>query len=145
VIPTPFSSYVYYHCEKMKEYGADRLNSMFALRSFLDAGIPATMSSDFPPGPFEPLMFLQSAVTRTDIRGNVWGPRQKITIAEALRVATMNGAHACFAEKDKGSIEMGKLADLVVLGRDPLRENPSTLVTIPIERTMVGGKWVYES
>jgi predicted amidohydrolase YtcJ len=145
VIPTPFSSYVYYHGEKMKEYGAERLNSMFALRSFLDAGIPVTMSSDFPPGPFEPMMFLQSAVTRTDIKGNVWGPRQKITIAEALRVATVNGAHACFAEQDKGSIEPAKLADLVVLGRDPLLENPATLVTIPIERTMVGGKWVYES
>jgi hypothetical protein len=118
---------------------------MFALRSFLDAGIPATMSSDYPPGPFEPMMFLQSAVTRTDIKGNVWGPRQKITIEEALRVATVNGAHASFEEKLKGSIEAGKLADLVVLGRDPLKENPSTLVTIPIERTMVGGKWMYES
>ncbi|HWZ33556.1 MAG TPA: amidohydrolase [Bryobacteraceae bacterium] len=145
VIPAPFSSYVYYHGEKMKEYGAERLNSMFALRSFLDAGIPATMSSDYPPGPFEPMMFLQSAVTRTDIKGNVWGPKQKITIEEALRVATVNGAHASFEEKLKGSIEAGKLADVVVLGRDPLKENPSTLVTIPIERTMVGGKWMYES
>jgi len=145
VIPTPFSSYVYYHGEKMKEYGAERLNSMFALRSFLDAGIPATMSSDYGPGPFEPMMFLQSSVTRTDIKGNVWGPKQRITVEEALRVATMNGAHASFDEKVKGSIEPGKLADLTVLGRDPLKENPSTLVSIPIERTMVGGRWMYES
>lgn len=145
VIPAPFSSYVYYHGEKMKEYGAERLNSMFALRSFLDAGIPATMSSDYPPGPFEPMMFLQSSVTRTDIKGNVWGPNQRITVEEALRVATMNGAHGSYEEKIKGSIESGKLADLTVLGRDPLKENPSTLVTIPIERTMVGGKWMYES
>jgi len=145
VIPTPFSSYVYYHGEKMKEYGAERLNSMFALRSFLDAGIPATMSSDYPPGPFEPLMFLQSSVTRTDSKGNVWGPKQRITVAEALRVATINGAHASFEEKLKGSIEMGKLADLVVLGRDPLREDPASLVTIPIERTMVGGQWMFEA
>lgn len=57
----------------------------------------------------------------------------------------MNGAHACFAEKIKGSIEPGKLADLTVLGRDPVKEDPSTLVTIPIERTMVGGRWMYES
>lgn len=145
VIPAPFSSYVYYHGEKMKEYGAERLNSMFALRSFLDAGIPATMSSDYPPGPFEPMMFLQSSVTRTDIKGNVWGPKQRIRVEEALRVATVNGAHASFEENQKGSIEAGKLADLVVLGRDPLREDPSTLVTIPIERTMVGGRWVYEA
>jgi predicted amidohydrolase YtcJ len=145
VIPAPFSSYVYYHGEKMKAYGAERLNSMFALRSFLDAGIPCTMSSDYPPGPFEPMMFLQSAVTRTDTMGNVWGPKQRITIAEALRVATMNGAHASFEEKLKGSIEVGKLADLVVLGRDPLKENPASLVTIPVERTMVGGEWKFEA
>jgi hypothetical protein len=145
VIPLPFSSYVYYHGEKMKAYGAQRLNSMFALRSFLDAGIPCTMSSDYPPGPFEPMMFLQSAVTRTDTMGNVWGPKQRITIAEALRVGTVNGAHASFEEKLKGSIEVGKLADLVVLGRDPLKEDPSSLVTIPVERTMVGGDWKFEA
>jgi len=145
VIPTPFSSYVYYHGEKMKEYGAERLNSMFALRSFLDAGIPCTMSSDYPPGPFEPMMFLQSAVTRTDTKGNVWGPKQRISIAEALRVGTVNGAHASFEEKLKGSIEVGKLADLVVLGRDPLKENPASLVSIPVERTMVGGEWKFEA
>jgi predicted amidohydrolase YtcJ len=144
VIPTPFSSYVYYHGEKMKEYGADRLNWMFALRSFLDAGIPATMSSDYPPGPFEPMMFLQSAVTRTDIKGNVWGPKQRITVAEALKVATVHGAYACFEEKTKGSIEAGKLADLTVLGRDPLKEPAERLVEIPVERTMVGGAWVWE-
>jgi predicted amidohydrolase YtcJ len=145
VIPTPFSSYVYYHGEKMKEYGAERLNSMFALRSFLDAGIPATMSSDYPPGPFEPMMFLQSAVTRTDVKGNFWGPKQRIRVEEALRVATINGAHASFEEKLKGSIETGKLADLAVLGRDPLREDPGSLVSIPVERTMVGGRWVWEA
>src|SRR5215471_6423518 len=145
VIPTPFSSYVYYHGEKMKEYGAERLNWMFALRSFLDAGIPATMSSDYPPGPFEPMMFLQSAVTRTDIKGNVWGAKQRITVAEALKVATVHGAYASFEEKTKGSITPGKLADMTVLARDPLKEPPESLVTIPVERTMVGGRWVWES
>jgi predicted amidohydrolase YtcJ len=144
-IPTPFSTYVYYHGEKMKEYGADRLESMFALRSFLDAGIRATQASDYPPGPFEPMMALQSEVTRTDIKGNVWGPRQRITVEEALRVGTLHGAYASFEERLKGSIEPGKLADLVVLGRDPLREPPSSLIEIPVEKTMVGGAWVYEA
>ena len=142
-IPTPFATYAYYHGEKMKEYGAERLNSMFALRSFLDAGIPATQSSDYPPGPFEPMMALQSEVTRTDRKGNVWGPKQRITIDEALRVGTVNGAHASFEEKLKGSIEAGKLADLVVLGRDPKKEDPSSLITIPVERTMAGGRWTH--
>ncbi|HXM41858.1 MAG TPA: amidohydrolase [Bryobacteraceae bacterium] len=144
-IPTPFSTYVYYHGEKMKEYGPERLNWMFAVRSFLDAGIHVTQASDYPPGPFEPMMALQSEVTRTDSHGTVWGPRQRVTVEEALRVGTMNGAYASFDENRKGSITAGKLADLVVLGRDPLRVDPMALIEIPIERTMVGGRWVYES
>jgi predicted amidohydrolase YtcJ len=144
-IPTPFSTYVYFHGEKMQEYGAERVNSMFALRSFLDAGIRPTLASDYPPGPFEPMMALQSMVTRTDINGQAWGLRQRIGVEEALRVATIHGAYASFEEHLKGSIEPGKLADLVVLGRDPITEDPSSLISIPVERTMVGGRWVYES
>ncbi len=144
-IPTPFASYVYFHGEKMPEYGEERLNRMFALRSFIDAGIRPTMGSDYPPGPFEPMMALQSMVTRTAIDGRVWGPKQKISIEEALRVCTLYGAYASFEERLKGSLEPGKLADLVVLGRNPLTEDPATLVTVPVERTMAGGRWVYES
>jgi predicted amidohydrolase YtcJ len=145
VIPTPFSTYVYYHGEKMQYYGKERLEHMFALRTFLDAGLHPTQASDYPPGEFAPMMALQSEVTRTDMKGNVWGASQKISVEEAIRVGTINGAYAAYEEKLKGSIEPGKLADLVVLGRDPFREDPSTLVTIPVERTMTGGKWVYES
>lgn len=144
-IPTPFSTYVYYHGEKMREYGAERLDWMFAVRSFLDAGIRVTQASDYPPGPFEPMMALQSEVTRTDSHGNLWGARQRVTVEEALRVGTLNGAYASFEEDRKGSITAGKLADLVVLGRDPTRVDPMSLVEIPIERTMAGGRWVYES
>ena len=144
-IPTPFSTYVYFHGEKMREYGPERLNSMFALRSMIDAGIRPTQASDYPPGPFEPMMALQSEVTRTDMKGTVWGAKQKITVEEAIRVGTLHGAYASYEENHKGSIEPGKLADLVVLGRDPLKENPMSLVGIPIERTMAGGRWVFES
>ena len=144
-IPTPFSTYVYYHGEKMRFYGAERLNHMFALRSFLDAGIRPTQASDYPPGEFIPMMALQSEVTRTDRKGHVWGPQQRITVEEAIRVGTLYGAYASYEENLKGSIEAGKLADLVVLGRDPLKENPSTLLTIPVERTMAGGRWTFES
>src|SRR5690242_1154808 len=144
-IPTPFSTYVYYHGEKMKYYGAERLNYMFALRSFLDAGIRPTQASDYSPGEFILMMPLQTEVTRTDIRGNVLGPKQKITVEEATRVGKINGAYASYEENIKGSIEVGKLADLEVLGRDPLKENPSTLVTIPVERTMAGSRWTFES
>jgi predicted amidohydrolase YtcJ len=144
-IPTPFSTYVYYHGEKMRYYGTERLNQMFALRSFLDAGIRPTQASDYPPGEFAPMMALQSEVTRTDRKGNIWGAKQKITVEEAIRVGTINGAYASFEEDIKGSIEAGKLADLVVLGRDPFKEDASTLVNIPVERTMAGGRWTHEA
>ncbi|HYW99159.1 MAG TPA: hypothetical protein VE822_08615 [Candidatus Elarobacter sp.] len=64
----------------MRYYGAERLNHMFAVRSFLVAGIRATQASDYPPGEFIPMMALQSAeVTHTDTKGKIWGPKQKIT------------------------------------------------------------------
>jgi predicted amidohydrolase YtcJ len=144
-IPTPFSTYVYYHGEKMREYGPERLNHMFAVRSFLDAGIRVTQASDYPPGPFEPMMALQSSVTRTDIKGTMWGPAQRISVEKALRVGTLHGAYASFEEKLKGSIEPGKLADLVVLGKNPLKEDSFSLVNIPIQGTMVGGRWVFQA
>lgn len=144
-VPTPFGAYVYYHGEKMAEYGAERLESMFALRSLLDAGVMVAPGSDYPPGPFEPMMAMQSAVTRTDSTGQVWGASQRITVEEAIRVSTLHGAYASFEEGQKGSLEPGKLADLVVLGADPRTADPGALVDIPVERTMVGGRWVYEA
>ena len=144
-IPTPFSSYAYYHGEKLSVYGEERVNRMFALRSFLDAGVRPTQASDYTASPFDPMMALQSEVTRTDKNGNVWGPKQKITIQEALQVGTVNGAYASFEENAKGAIKPGMLADLVVLGRDPFREDPFKLIGIPVERTMVGGKWMFEA
>lgn len=145
VIPTPFSTYVYFHGEKMKEYGEERLQNMFAVRSFLDAGINVTQASDYPPGPFEPMMALQSSVTRTDMKGKVWGPQQKVTVEEAIKVGTLNGAYASYEERIKGSLQVGKLADLVILNSDPTKVDPGSLIDIGVERTMVGGKWVYES
>jgi hypothetical protein len=144
-IPTPFASYVYFHGEKMGEYGAERTERMFPMRWFLDAGIPATMGSDYPPGPFEPMMALTSMITRTDIRGTTWGASQKITFAEALKVLTVNGAYASFEERIKGSLTTGKLADLVVLKADPRTVPAIEIVNVGIERTMTGGRWVYES
>jgi predicted amidohydrolase YtcJ len=145
VIPVAFSGYVYYHGEKMHFYGEERLSHMFAMRSFLDAGLHPPDSSDYTASPCDPMMWLQSQVTRKDWKGNAWGANQRISLEEAIRCGTINGAYASFEENLKGSIEPGMLADLVVLGRDPFREDPMSLSTIPVERTMVGGKWMFES
>ena len=143
-IPCPFSTYVYWHSEKMKFYGKERLNNMFALRSFLDAGIKVTQTSDYPPGPYEPMMALQSSVTRIGYDGQLWGPQQKITVEEAIKIGTLHGAYASYEEHEKGSLQVGKLADLVVLGSDPTKVDPMTIIDIPVMKTMVGGEWVYQ-
>ena len=123
-VATPFCTYVYYHGEKLPFYGEERASWMFAQRSFLDAGIISTGATDYPPGPFEPLLGIQSCVTRADSTGRVWGPEQRVSVEEALRLYTLHGAYASFEEKEKGSIEVGKLADLVVLGADPAAVDP---------------------
>ena len=143
-IATPFCTYVYYHGEKMRFYGEERLERMFAQRSFLDYGIVSTGSTDYVPGPYEPLMGIQSCVTRTDSAGKVWGANQRVAVEEALRMYTYNGAYASFEEDIKGSISVGKLADLVVLGDDPTAVDPHAIKDILVERTVVGGKTVYE-
>jgi hypothetical protein len=144
VIPTPFYTYVYYHGDKWGHYGEERLNWMFAHRSFLDHGIKVAGASDYVPGPFEPLMAIQSMVTRKDYRGRVWGAKQRIKVEEALRVCTLHGAYASFEEKVKGSITEGKLADFVVLAEDPHRVQPERIKDIRVERTVVGGRTVYQ-
>jgi len=142
---TPFCTYVFYHGEKMQYYGQRRLQWMFAQRSFLDYGINATGATDYPPGPYQPLMGIQSCVTRTDSDGNLWGADQKISVEEALKIYTMHGAYASFEETIKGSVEVGKLADLVVLGSDPTAIDPFGIKDIKVERTVVGGRTVFEA
>ena len=144
VIPTPFYTYAHYHGEKWHEYGPEKMENMFAHKSFIDAGIPVAPASDFTPGPFEPMMALQSLVTRKDAAGDVWGPSQRLTIEEAMQVCTMNGAYASFEEDIKGSLTPGKLADIVLLEKDPHKVDPDELKHIKINRTLLGGKTVHQ-
>ncbi len=144
-IPTPFYTYAHYHGNKWVEYGAEKMRWMFAHRSFIDYGIPVASGSDYVPGPYEPMMALQSMVTRKDFDGRVWGPNQRITVDEALRVCSVNAARASFEEDIKGSITAGKLADFVILAEDPHDVDPDRLKEIQIARTVVGGDTVYEA
>ena len=144
VIPTPFYTYVYYHGNKWVDYGYEKMQKMFAHRSFLDAGIAVAPASDYTPGPYEPMMAIQSMVTRKDVRGRVWGPDQKISVSDAMRICTMHGAYASFEEDLKGSLEAGKLADFVILEKDPHEVNPDEIVNIKILKTVLGGKTTFE-
>ena len=145
VIPVPFSGYIYFHGDVMHFYGEQRTEHMFPMRDFLSYGLRPTDASDYTASPSDPMMWLRSQVTRTDMKGNVWGANQKITVEEAIRCGTINGAYSTFEEKAKGSIEPGKYADLTVLAEDPFKADPMNLHKIAVERTMVAGKWTYES
>ena len=128
----------------MSSYGPKRLEMMLPHRSFLDAGIPIAGSSDYPCGPWNPLVGIQSCVTRKSRAGEGIGLGQRITSEEAISVYTMGGAYASFEEKTKGSIEVGKLADLAFLSEDPTAVDPDGIASIPVVATMVGGKLVYQ-
>ena len=144
-VPMPFTSYAYYNADKFHFYGEEFMRHAMAFRSFLDAGIPVAAGSDFYPGPFAPLMGMQGMVTRTGWNGEKWGLNQRITVAEALQVLTLNGAHASHEETIKGSITPGKLADFVVLSADPHTVAPDTIKDIKVLRTITGGTTVYQA
>jgi len=144
-VPAVFTSYAYYNTDKFPFYGEALMRRCLAFRSFLDAGVPAAAGSDFSPGPFAPLMGIQGMVTRTGWDGTTWGANQRVTVAEALRINTLNGAYASREEAIKGSITPGKLADFVVLSDDLHTIDPSKIKDIAIVRTVVGGSTVHEA
>jgi predicted amidohydrolase YtcJ len=144
-IPAAFTSYNYYNSDKFRFYGEELMKRSMAFRSFLDAGIHATAGSDFSPGPFAPLMGIQGMVTRKGWDGTTWGVNQKVTVDEAIRINTLNGAYASFEEKTKGSITPGKLGDFVVLADDLHTVDPDKIKDVKIVRTVVGGATVYQA
>ena len=112
----------------------------------LQTGAHLPLSSDFPGETLNPFYGIYAAITRQDPQGNPtggWYPEQRLTLDEALRGYTLEGAYAEFEEKDKGSIEQGKLADLTVISQDITKIAPKEILTIRVMQTFVGGKVVY--
>ena len=144
-VPAAFTSYAYYNSDKFVFYGEELMKRCMAYRTFLDAGIPVAAGSDFSPGPFDPRMAIQGMVTRTGWDGKTWGANQRISIDEALRVNTINGAYNSHEEASKGSITPGKLADFVLLSDDLFTVKPEVIKDIQIVRTVVGGATVYQA
>lgn len=144
-IPAMFTSYAYYNSDKFPFYGERLMKNIMAYRTMLDAGIHAAAGSDFPPGPFAPLMGMQGMVTRTGWDGTTWGANQRITVDDALRVLTINGAYASHEESVKGSITAGKLADFVMLSDDPHSVSPERIKDIKVVETYISGVRAYQS
>jgi predicted amidohydrolase YtcJ len=111
------------------------------LRTYLDSGVVVMTGTD--QKPIGPLMTIWSAVNNTDDEGKVVNEKEKITLQEAIRAVTSVPAWGSFEESVKGSIEVGKFADLVVLGRDIMTVPSMEIRDIPVLMTMVGGKWRY--
>ena len=128
----------------VRYWGAARAALTTPVRMYLDAELPVSSGTDAPVVPYPPLWTLYHFVTRDTISGGVLGPDQRVTRAEALRMATMGNAWLMMEEAEKGSIEKGKLADLVVLSDDPLTCPEPRLRDATVLLTIVGGRVVHD-
>ncbi|HOP19645.1 MAG TPA: amidohydrolase, partial [Amphiplicatus sp.] len=128
--------------------GPERIKTTYAFRSLIDAGAVLTFGSDWSVAPLDPLAGIYAAVTRRTIDGanpGGWVPAQKITVDEALHAYTAANAYAGFQEDNLGTIEPGKLADLVVLADDVTQIDPTLIADVKVLRTIVGGKEEYRA
>ncbi len=130
-----------------KRIGAERAKGTYAFRSLLDAGAVLAFGSDWYVAPMEPLMGIYGAVTRRTLDGahpDGWVPEQKIGVADAVRAYTAGSAYAEGQEAVKGTLEPGKLADLVVLSQDIFAIDPTTIDKVRVDTTILGGRVVYQ-
>jgi predicted amidohydrolase YtcJ len=136
-------SYEVEHGRNMEAYGAERWGWMHANRSMIEMGIPVAANSDFPVSAADPLMRIESTVTRRcDADGKVYGAKQRTSAEQALAAWTRGGAFAAFEENVRGSLEPGKQADFVILSADPTTVAARAIRTIEVEATVVGGRVV---
>ncbi len=128
--------------------GEERSETTYAFRSLIDAGVHVAFGSDWFVAPAIPLAGIYAAVTRRtldDANPDGWVPEQKITVEEALKAYTAEGAFASFEESEKGMLKPGMLADLVLIDRDLTAVAPETIRDAKVLLTIVGGRVVYQT
>ncbi len=131
-----------------KRIGRERIKTTYAFRSLLDQGSRLAFGSDWTVAPIDPLLGIYAAVTRRtldDKNPRGWVPEEKITVEEALRAYTGTNAYGVFAERTRGKLAPGFLADIVVLDRDLTAVPPETLNQAAVLATIIGGKVVFEA
>ena len=140
-----FPGHVHYWGDRHREVflGPERAARINPMRSALDRGIPITLHHDSPVTPPDILTAVWSAVNRVTSGGRELGPEQRMTPREAVRAVTIDAARQLFEEERKGSIEVGKLADLVLLAANPLTADPMRIREIVVEETVKEGETVY--
>jgi predicted amidohydrolase YtcJ len=129
----------------LQNYGRHRADTMFPVKSLIAAGVPVAGSSDAPVTHYAPLFGIEQALTRRTMAGDVCGPDERVDLTTAIRMHTINGAFASFEEGFKGSLEVGKVADLVVLAEDLSRVPVERFRDVGVAMTVVGGEVVYEA
>jgi predicted amidohydrolase YtcJ len=144
--PSFFPGHIYYWGDRHRDIflGPERAARINPLRSALDRGIVFTGHHDAPVTPADMLVPIWAAVNRVTAGGEVLGPEQRIPAIEAIRAATINGAYQLFEEETKGSIEVGKLADFVVLSENPLQVDPGAIRELQVLETIKEGKTIFE-
>jgi len=135
-------------CWAERKIGPERARTTYAFKSLQRAGAVLVFGSDWTVAPLNPLTGIYAAVTRRTLDNrnpDGWIPEEKVSLEEAIRSYTIRAAYAEFSEKEKGSLEAGKLADLVVLDRDLFRIPPEDIIKTRVLMTMVDGKIVHSS
>ena len=141
VIPVPQGRFIDESGHAFLEaLGEDRAQILFRQRGFLDGGLELPGSSDWPIVDGSPLLGIHSLVNREIPGGRVLNPKERLTPAQAVRAYTYGSAYADHQEHRKGTLTRGKLADFVVLTDDPLQIDPSTIGSIQVAATIVGGQ-----
>ncbi len=146
VIPSFFTSHAFYFADAhVRLRGREQANFLSPMRAALDAGLRPTNHTDFNVTPIDQLFVIWSAVNRVSRGGEVIGADQRVTPLEALRAVTIDAAYQYFEEGSKGSIEVGKLADLVILDANPLTVDPMAIKDIKVVETIKEGQPIYAS
>jgi predicted amidohydrolase YtcJ len=140
-----FHSYMREHGDKLASYGEKRLAMIHPYRTAIDMGIHVAGHSDSTVSAADPLLRIQDMMTRKGSNGVAYGPNQRISVEEAIKVWTLDGAYATFEEKEKGSITSGKLADFAVLRKDPRKVEEDHIKDIVVDATYVGGVRVWQA
>jgi predicted amidohydrolase YtcJ len=144
VIPIPNPPFFYeYGDGYIKNYGS-RVHHMYPVRDFIDNNIMVAAGSDCPVTSYNPLLGIHVAINRKSESGQEVGINQRISILEAIKIYTYNGAYASFEENIKGSIEVGKLADLVVLNDSILDVPEDKIKDVQVEMTIIDGEVVFQ-
>lgn len=129
-----------------KKIGKERCRTTYAFKSLKEKGVILACGSDWTVAPLDPLTGIYAAVTRRTLDGKNpkgWFPEQKISLEEAIKGYTLNGAYAEFSENEKGSIEKGKLADLVKLDQNLFKIPPERMREVQVKMTILNGKIIY--